>query len=159
MVDGLLYGGQQFCGVVLGEVDVLAAQAGHRRLRAGQGGAQIVADRAQQRPPQLVGLPDGLRLPGLLGEFALPDERRRLPGDHGQDLQVSGRKCASRHQQPELAIFHLDYRIRGFCCGIGLFADPSDDVRLVTTAPKEADGTLGVGLSDPLQQIGEVRTT
>ena len=48
LVDGLLDGGQQFGGVLGGEVDIAAAQARHRGLGGGKGSAQVVADRGQQ---------------------------------------------------------------------------------------------------------------
>ena len=84
LVDGLLDGGEQFGGVLGGEADVVAAQARHRGLGGGQRGAQVVADRRQQRAAQLVGLRDRLGLAGLLGEFALLDQARRLFGDRGR---------------------------------------------------------------------------
>ena len=68
LVDRLLDGGQQFGGVLGGEVDVVAAQARHRGLGGGQRRAQVVADGRQQRAPQFVGLRDRLGLAGLLGQ-------------------------------------------------------------------------------------------
>ena len=49
LVDRLLDGGQQFGGVLGGEVDVVAAQARHCGLGGGQWRAQVVADGRQQR--------------------------------------------------------------------------------------------------------------
>ena len=101
LVDRLLDGGQQFGGVLGGEVDVVAAQAGHRGLGGGQRCAQVVADRRQQRAAQFVGLRDRLGLAGLLGELALLDQARRLLGDRGRApggpaRRACGRPSASR---------------------------------------------------------------
>ena len=56
-VERLVGGGQQLvAGRSASNVDVVAAQAGHRGLGRGERGAQVVADRGEQRGAQPVGL-------------------------------------------------------------------------------------------------------
>ena len=135
LVDRLLDGGQQFGGVLGGEVDVVAAQAGHRGLGGGQWRAQVVADRGQQRAAQFVGLRDGLGLAGLLGQLALLDQARGLFGDRAQHPAVAGGQFSSGHQHPEFVVADLDRGVGGVDVHAGIRADTSDDGRPLGASP------------------------
>ena len=77
-VQRLVRGGEQLVAVLGRPVHVRRAQAGDRGLRGGQRGAQVVADRAQQRGPHPVGGRDRLGRLGLGGQPLLLQRDRRV---------------------------------------------------------------------------------
>ena len=89
-VQRLLGGLQQLLAVGLVELDVVAAQAGHRRLRRRQRRTQVVADRGEQRGAHPV---RGGQRPGgggLLGEPLLAQRDGGLGGERLDDAPVGG---------------------------------------------------------------------
>ena len=88
-----------------------------------------MADRRQQRAAQLVGVRDGLRLAGVLGELALLDQSGGLLGDGRQHPAVAGGQFAAGHQHPELVVADLDCGVGGVDVGAGILAHARDDGR------------------------------
>ena len=77
-------------------VHVRRAQAGHRGLGRGQRGAQVVADRGEQRGPHPVGLGDRLGRLGLGGQPLLVQRDRGLGGERAEHPAVLGGQRPAR---------------------------------------------------------------
>ena len=84
--------------------DVGAAQAGHGGLGRRQRGAQVVADRGEQRAAQPVGLADLAGRRGLLGEPFLAQRDRGLGGERLDDPPVGGGEDPSTQDERELVV-------------------------------------------------------
>ena len=84
---------------VVVEDHVVAAQAGDRRLGRGQRGAQVVADRGEQRGAQPVGLGQRPGRGGLLGEPLLAQRDGGLRGER-LDHPPVGRRAAGGRAAP-----------------------------------------------------------
>ena len=82
----------------------LAAQAVDRRLGRGQRGAQVVADRGQQRGAQPVGLGQRPDRGGLLGQPLLPQRDRGLGGEGLDHPPVGGGERVSAQDQGEVVV-------------------------------------------------------
>ena len=81
-----------------GPVDVSREQAGHRRFRRRDRGAQIVADRIEQRGPRAFGLGQRLHRLRRFGELALPVGDGGLDGERDQDALVLAAPARARHR-------------------------------------------------------------
>ena len=88
------------CRSVVGPGDVGGQQARHRRLRGRDRGAQVVADRVEQRGARAFGLGQRFDRARRLGELALPVGHRHLRGERGEDaLVVAGQTPSAQHQR------------------------------------------------------------
>ena len=89
-VQGLIGGGEQLVAIVVGEGHPGVAQAGHRCLRGGQRGAQVVADCGEQCRTHPVRFGEGARGGSLLGEPLLSQGESGLGGERLDDAPVAG---------------------------------------------------------------------
>ena len=96
LVQRLLGGGQQFGAVGVAERDVVAAQAGHRRLGRRERGAQVVADRGEQGAAQPVGLAES-GWPPPPARPAVPVAARPRPGPRRPRPPAGRRRRGSVH--------------------------------------------------------------
>ncbi len=100
----LVCGGQEFAAVFRRPRDLLAAQRLHRRFGRGQRGAQVVADRGQQRGAHLVGGRQRFRLLGGFGQTLLAQRHRDLGGEGLQDAAVGGVEERAARRQDQVVV-------------------------------------------------------
>ena len=116
--------GEQFVAVGGGPVHLRRAQAGDGRLGRGQRGAQVVADRREQRGAHPVGLGDRLGRLGLGGQPQLLQGRRRVGRERPEHAPVGGgQRAPAQRQRQRVGDRHLDVRVVGR--GHRLVARPS----------------------------------
>ena len=89
-VQGLVGGEQQLVVVLRRPLDVVAAEAGHRRLRGRQRGAQVVPDGREQCGAHPVALGDGDRGGGRLAQPVPLQDHRGLRGERPDHPLVLG---------------------------------------------------------------------
>ena len=96
----LVGGGEELVPVLVGELHVTAAQRGDGGPAGGERGAQVVADRPQQRRTHPVGGPDRFDLGGGLGEPGPFDGGADVRGEGGEDAPLGGREGTAAQDEP-----------------------------------------------------------